>query len=44
MIDRDKVIKGLEYCTTLKTLLDMAPAVDAEPVKRGKWLTCEYGD
>ena len=26
------------FIGTLKTLLDIAPAVDAEPVKRGKWI------
>lgn len=50
LIDRETLIakygkwyveEGSEwgFMGTLKTLLDMAPAVDAVPVRRGRWTT-----
>jgi len=53
LIYRDAAIKEVEewaehgyeliHWTGIKAMLETQPAVDAEPVKRGKWLTCDDG-
>ena len=45
LIDADalwmQIIHMFDYCEDILEIIDSAPTVDAEPVKRGKWISGE---